>query len=409
MHRLVLPSVFAAGLLLAGGLLALQSTGADAGAQKAAQPPASGPQSVPAKLSLGSAELPEKRTVTEVAPGIVLTTIERGIHVEGKPESGPWVVRTLTIDPKVARGSLDVARSADLGLVSKTSALLEGVGAFAGISGGFFSPDTDRKGDPMGLAISRGRVVSEPTGLGTEVSLLVDSAKNTMKVARLRWSATARNADTGRTLQIQRVNVAPSAGPSELSVITPEYGNRTPSGSVTEVLLDSKGCVLGTSEVGGTALAAGQSALQATGVQGEALRELASSGCLAIEHKVANGTKPVKLTESVSAMTGRVWLLNDGRIGPPERDLTLWKRHPRSVAGYTWDGKLVLMTIDGRLATSVGTTMVETAKVAQDLGLRDAVNLDGGRSATMSVDGRVVGGFARERAVSDALVWVPKV
>ncbi len=230
-----------------------------------------------------------------------------------------------------------------------------------------------------------------------------------MKVARLRWSATVRNAETGKTLTIDRVNLAPaSSSPGELSVITPDFGRKTPSGEGTEVVLDRKGCVVKVAADRGTTLSPDQSALQATGSDADELSALASKGCLLVEHKVTDKNRPVKLTKSLSAMTGRVWLLNEGKVAPPERDLYLWKRHPRSVAGFTWDGKIVLMTIDARLTTSVGTTMLETAKVAQDLGLRDAINLDGGRSATMAIDGKVVSGFSKERGVSDALVWLPE-
>jgi exopolysaccharide biosynthesis protein len=411
-HRLVLPSVFLTGLAVFAGAVALHVSSADAGTEQAAMP--SGPQAVPAQLSLGSADLPEKRTVQQIAPGIVLTTIERGVaSADGNPAGGPWVIRTLTIDPKVSKGRLAVARGADLGAVGKTTALLQQADALAGISGGFFTPtDKARPGDPMGLAISHGTVISEPTGLGSEVTLLVDSANNKLRVARLRWSATVRNSETGKTVAVDRVNVAPatpaSGSPGELTVITPDFGRKTPTGKGPEVVLDRNGCVVKIARTRGTTLGPNQSALQATGADADALSRLATRGCLVVEHQVTDRNRPVKLTESISAMTGRVWLLNEGKVLPPERDLTLWKRHPRSVAGFTWDGKIVLMTIDGRLATSVGTTMVETARVAQELGLRDAINLDGGRSATMAVDGKVVSGFSQQRRVSDALVWLPE-
>lgn len=412
MHRLVLPSVLATGLAVFAGAAAISMSGADAGTTQDGTPAASGPQVVPAQLSLGSPGLPEKRTVEQIAPGVVLTTIERGVAAaDGAAESGPWVIRTLTIDPKVSKGRLAVARGTDLGVVGSTTALLKQADALAGISGGFFTPDDKaRPGDPMGLAISQGRVISEPTGLGTEVTLLVDSADNTLRVARLRWSATVRNSVTGRTLTLDRVNLAPAAptggSPGELTVITPDFGRKTPSGEGTEVVLDREGCVVRIARTRGSTLGSDQTALQATGSDANELRSLAGEGCLQVEHKVTRGNRPLKLTESLSAMTGRVWLLNEGKVLPPERDLYLWKRHPRSVAGFTWDGKIVLMTIDGRLATSVGTTMLETARVAQELGLRDAMNLDGGKSATMAVDGKVVSGFRKERPVSDALVWL---
>lgn len=87
----------------------------------------------------------------------------------------------------------------------------------------------------------------------------------------------------------------------------------------------------------------------------------------------------------------------------------LTHRNPRTVAGTTREGKVVLATIDGRMTTSVGTTMDETAAVANALGMTDAVNLDGGGSTTMSVEGTLVNhpSGPTERSVGDALVFVP--
>ena len=64
--------------------------------------------------------------------------------------------------------------------------------------------------------------------------------------------------------------------------------------------------------------------------------------------------------------------------------------------------------MDGRRPTSVGTTMAETAAVAASLGLREAVNLDGGGSTTMAVGGELVNqpSGTAERPVADALVYV---
>jgi exopolysaccharide biosynthesis protein len=82
-------------------------------------------------------------------------------------------------------------------------------------------------------------------------------------------------------------------------------------------------------------------------------------------------------------------------------------RNPRTITGTTLDHKIVLATIDGRQTTSVGTTMDETAAVANALGLRDAVNLDGGGSTAMSIEGVLANhpsDPAGERSVGDALV-----
>ena len=60
------------------------------------------------------------------------------------------------------------------------------------------------------------------------------------------------------------------------------------------------------------------------------------------------------------------------------------KRHPRTLVGTTADGWVYLIVIDGRFrGQGIGTTIHETAMVAQMFGLRDALNLDGGGSSTL--------------------------
>jgi exopolysaccharide biosynthesis protein len=54
----------------------------------------------------------------------------------------------------------------------------------------------------------------------------------------------------------------------------------------------------------------------------------------------------------------------------------------------------------------VGMTLPETAELMRELGALDALNLDGGGSSTMVVEGQVVNrpSDGRERSVSNALL-----
>lgn len=61
--------------------------------------------------------------------------------------------------------------------------------------------------------------------------------------------------------------------------------------------------------------------------------------------------------------------------------------HPRTAAGVTADGKLLLVTVDGRIVDrSVGLTFRELADVLIRWGARNAINLDGGGSTTLVMD-----------------------
>ena len=67
-------------------------------------------------------------------------------------------------------------------------------------------------------------------------------------------------------------------------------------------------------------------------------------------------------------------------------------RNGRTAVGVAADGTILLVEIDGRQPTvSLGTSISETASVMSWLGAVDAMNLDGGGSSNMVVDGTIVG------------------
>jgi hypothetical protein len=83
------------------------------------------------------------------------------------------------------------------------------------------------------------------------------------------------------------------------------------------------------------------------------------------------------------------------------------RRNPRTMAGITRHGHLLLVTADGHApGYAVGLTFKEEARVMRALGARDAVNLDGGGSTTMAIRGRLLNrpsDATGERPVGDAI------
>ena len=83
------------------------------------------------------------------------------------------------------------------------------------------------------------------------------------------------------------------------------------------------------------------------------------------------------------------------------------KRHPRTVVARRSDGTVMLVAVDGRRQDSVGMSLEELTDFMKALGASDALNLDGGGSTTLVVDGRVVNRPSDkegERAVSNVLL-----
>ncbi|RZJ81980.1 MAG: phosphodiester glycosidase family protein [Flavobacterium sp.] len=60
-------------------------------------------------------------------------------------------------------------------------------------------------------------------------------------------------------------------------------------------------------------------------------------------------------------------------------------RHPRSAVGIKADGKVILLTVDGRQQNSAGMSLPELTKLMKWLGCVSAINLDGGGSTTLWV------------------------
>lgn len=63
-------------------------------------------------------------------------------------------------------------------------------------------------------------------------------------------------------------------------------------------------------------------------------------------------------------------------------------KHPRTAMGYTKDGKLIILMIEGRNKVAHGATLTQEAQIFKDLGCWEALNLDGGGSSCMLVNGK---------------------
>jgi Tol biopolymer transport system component len=101
-------------------------------------------------------------------------------------------------------------------------------------------------------------------------------------------------------------------------------------------------------------------------------------------------------------------LMRDGSVVARKCTDPICGRHPRTGIGTTADGRLLLVTVDGRRRRhSVGMTLIEFAREFERLGATWALNLDGGGSSTMVVRGKVVNrpsDRSGERFVSSAIL-----
>ncbi|MFA5478862.1 MAG: phosphodiester glycosidase family protein [Candidatus Muiribacteriota bacterium] len=83
------------------------------------------------------------------------------------------------------------------------------------------------------------------------------------------------------------------------------------------------------------------------------------------------------------------------------------QRAPRTVVGFDFEDNIFLVTLDGRQKDySIGMTLKELAEWLKDYGLKNAMNLDGGGSSTLVLDGKVINrpSDGRERKINGAII-----
>jgi exopolysaccharide biosynthesis protein len=98
------------------------------------------------------------------------------------------------------------------------------------------------------------------------------------------------------------------------------------------------------------------------------------------EMKTAIGGGPVLVQE------GKIKITNEW-----ERKFTgkaIKDKHPRTAMGYTSDGKIVIMVVEGRNENASGATLIQLAELFLQLGCVEALNLDGGGSSCLLVNGK---------------------
>lgn len=119
-------------------------------------------------------------------------------------------------------------------------------------------------------------------------------------------------------------------------------------------------------------------------------------------------TKPSAWSDVVNAVSGGPTLVKNGKVQLDLQQQHFTKRwtgsqiHARTAAGVTADNHLLLVTIEGPH------TMWDLAKFLRDMGAVEALNLDGGGSTTMVVDGKAVtrGAKNSQRRVASSIVLV---
>ena len=339
----------------------------------------------------------------KIAPGLTYTKI-----TEKKIPRRTFVLRVdlsekLTLDITIADAALP---SAD-----QISDVVNRAGGIAGVDGAYTN-----NGRPMNTFAQDGELVQTPTKFGPIFGVTRD--ETVARFGRSDIDVSLTDLSSGRVYDVDRWNQGLPA-PDELAGFSPLGGTleEPPPFSCSVRLLpqgpprvaDPDGVdrtyVVDATACRETPLARqGGIVLSATPATKEAAELLAlSPGTEMLLHWT------VGWPNVFDVVAGGPLLLRDGEVATT-CDRSCGGTHPRTGVGVTESGSIVLVVIDGRQAGwSRGVTLTRFARIMRDLGAVSALNLDGGGSSVMVVDGEVVNrpSDGRERALSNAIVILP--
>lgn len=129
-------------------------------------------------------------------------------------------------------------------------------------------------------------------------------------------------------------------------------------------------------------------------VEKQSLKEMIRNKSIIISH--SNKSIPLlKKWKVQTAVGGGPVLVQNGEIkitNNEERKFggkAINDKHPRTAMGYTADGQLIILVVQGRFpGVAEGASLTQEAQMLKDLGCVEALNLDGGGSSCLLVNGK---------------------
>ena len=203
--------------------------------------------------------------------------------------------------------------------------------------------------------------------------------------------------------------IASSSGPTELRTLSSIYGQNNVQAAINAgffgVLKGGKGYPIGALRVNGRnfSLPYDMRGCMAWNEDDEAM--------FAVAESTEDGGYWPEMSNIIQAGP---MLIDDGETARYEENFSsslISARHPRSAVGLNAEGSWVFMVVDGRNGMhSSGATISELTDIMRGQGLIYALNLDGGGSTEIMIDGKIwnIPSDGYERRISYALGAVPR-
>ena len=254
-------------------------------------------------------------------------------------------------------------------------------------------------GEPVNSGqFMNGEMIVSPSGM---MAFALDE-RNRPFIDRFRFNG--QMAIGGTTLRISNVNATRYVTDTQSSDVVVLYTDRyytdtnLSSGGKKMVISPKEGRFLWQSNApihatidsifdndGHTAIAQGKAVVWIKGSAEEALAHVAAGDEVVITLGVSLDNGSMAHIEQLAGGMD-MFVARSGQMGD-----TWEERHPRSIIGFNDDSTQVHMfVIDGRQSASAGATLSECYHIVRQFGVSTAINLDGGGSSCMVVDGQVV-------------------
>ena len=247
--------------------------------------------------------------------------------------------------------------------------------AIVAINGGYFKPQT---GTPLGTLMINKKIYTGPIYDRVAIGFF----DNGYDMARIKLKGEIKSNNGG--IKIDNIN-QPRMLSTHVLVYTKDWGKitpQTPKYGIQAVIQNGK--VVKTSY---TPCEIPEDGFIVSGPESK-ISQILNSKKLKLDIKMNPDWENVN-----HILSGGPYLVKDGEVYidmTEEKLSSVGGRNPRTAIGYTKDNNLILLTADGREEASIGLTLNELAKLMKQLGCVNAMNLDGGGSTVMYINGQVV-------------------
>lgn len=314
-------------------------------------------------------------------PGAAIYNVNRGVkHIKLTKyySSRPVRINVVEVDFRLADNlELTPALSSSQTLKSRRTitTIAKNNNAVVALNGTYFKPQT---GVPLGTLMIDKKMYTGPIYDRVAMGIFDDG----FEIARVQFNGTING--SGHTANVNNIN-QPRTLSTNVIVYTPEWGKTSPYApkyGVNLVVVDDR-----IEKASANAVAIPENGYVISGPKKQ-LYPLLQKKKVKLAIKTTPEWKDVK-----HIISGGPYLVKNNEVFV---DMTAQKlgaiggRNPRSAIGYTADNNFIFVAVDGREGSSVGMTLMELANFMKSIGCTNAMNLDGGGSTVMYVNGQVV-------------------